>query len=351
MSKGAHKRRPTSLDVARLAGVSQTTVSLVLNEVSTATISEDTRTRVREAIAQLDYYPHEGARSMIRRATHSLGVAIPDTNNPYCQEIVAGIEEYADSRGYSVVVIGTNFDVARERRCLLWLKQRRFDALIRCSGTGSALEEETLALRNQGYHVTALGLEHVAPDIDCVTPPAQTGEQLLVDHLAELGHQRIGHIYGVADHQNLGERLATCLTLQQARGFPIVDAWVRRCGPTIGEAYAATEAMLSECEPANRPSALIVVNDLLAMGVLAALSGAGIQVPTTMSVASFDNTPLATYTIPPLTSVDQDSRTLGRQAARVTIERLATPDGPPMFVETTARLAVRKSTGSATVNY
>jgi len=122
--------RPTSRDVARLAGVSQTTVSLVINEVPTVSITEETRSRVRSAVVQLDYHPHEGARSLSRKATRTIGVAIPDAGNPHYMEITEAIEAYAEARGYSIVLIVTNYDLACERRCLRWLKQQRVDALI-----------------------------------------------------------------------------------------------------------------------------------------------------------------------------------------------------------------------------
>jgi LacI family transcriptional regulator len=334
--------------VARLAGVSQTTVSFVLNDVSTASIPEETRARVRAAIAQLDYHPHEGARSLSRRASRGLGVAIPDARNPHYLEIAEGIEDFAASQGYSVFLAVTNFDLDRERRCLHWLKQQRVDALILSRSTGGALADEVRTLREQGHEIVELAWADQVPegaeDVDGVL---ERGARLVVEHLVALGHRRLGYIYGVANPVVFGRRLESCLAAQRDLGLPVVEAWVRRCGPSAAEGYRATQNLLAECAGAERPTALIVVNDLLAMAVLAALHSAGVAVPAQMSVASFDNTQLAAYTVPPLTSLDPDARALGRHVARRAIGRLsgAQRPAPEDEAEAPARLVVRGSTG------
>lgn len=351
MAKEARVKRPTSIDVARLAGVSQTTVSLVINDVQGVAITEETRARVWAAVAAIDYQPNEAARSLVRRATRGIALAIPDAGNPHYLEVAAGIEAEAESRGYNVFLALTNFDPRRERRCFQWLKQRRVDALILCDARIFSSpsdydrhEAEISALCAQGYTITTLG-GHAA--LDSVMPQPEVGERLLVEHLAQLGHRRIGHIYGVFNQEYCGERLDACLRTQRALGLPLDDAWIRRCGPSRAEAYAATESLLADCTGEARPTALIVENDLLATAVLAALAAASLRVPAEMSVGSFDNTALARYTVPPLTSADPDPRATGEQAARLTIERLAAPQRPRAHLEVPVRLSVRASTGPA----
>jgi DNA-binding LacI/PurR family transcriptional regulator len=332
-------KRPTSRDVARLAGVSQTTVSFIINDVPTVAITPETRARVQQAISALDYHPHEGARSLSRKATRTIGVAIPDPGNPHYLEISEAIEAYAAERGYSTVLIVTNYDIERERRCLQWLKQQRMDALIVCTSTGQTIEQEIRAARDQGYQVTTF--------LENVMPPAGAGEHLVLEHLVELGHRRIGYIYGVADMEMFGDRLRSCLRIQAEMGLLVVEDWVARCGPSIDAGYQATQSLLARCSGGDAPTALIVVNDLLAMGVLAALHAAGIGVPAQMSVAAFDNTRLARYTIPPLTSVDPQAHLIGENVARIAFDRLSAPDRLPAHGETSARLIVRASTGPA----
>lgn len=345
MVSSPRTKRPTSRDVARLAGVSHTTVSFVVNDVPGVNISEETRARVHAAIAQLDYHPHEAARSLSRKATRDIGVVIPEAANPHYLEMMAGIRDHAEGEGYSIALSITDFDLRRERRCLGWLKQQRSDALIVSLAHGPTLLDEMRALRRQGYVITTLGFSD--DTMDSVGTPVWEGERLLLKHLAALGHRRIGYIYGVYDHGGYQGRLEACLAIQRELGLPVVERWVRRCGPTRDDGYHATHALLTACPPNDRPTALVAVNDHLAVGVLAALHEAGVPVPGAMSVASFDNTHLARYTVPALTSVDQDARGMGERAARLTIDRLAAPERPIAHDGTRSRLIVRASTGSA----
>jgi LacI family transcriptional regulator len=302
-------------------------------------------------VAAIDYHPNEAARSLVRSSTRGIALAIPDAGNPHYLEIATGIEAEAEDRGYTVFLALTNFDPQREQRCFQWLKQRRVDALILCDARIFSSpseydqhEAEISALCATGYTITTLG-GHAA--MDSVMPEADVGERLLLEHLVQLGHRRIGYIYGVFSQEYCGQRLDACLSAQRGLGLPTVDAWIRRCGPSRAEAYAATESLLAECSGEGRPTALIVENDLLATAVLASLAASQLRVPEEMSVGSFDNTALAAYTVPSLTSVDPDPRTMGEQAARLTIARLAAPQQPRVHLEVPVRLCVRASTGPA----
>ncbi len=353
MAKSAHPKRPTSRDVARLAGVSQTTVSLVINGVPGVNISEETRARVWAAVERIDYHPNEAARSLVLRATRAIGLAIPDASNPHYLEVAAAIEAAAEARGYHVLLALTNFDPRREERCFGWLKQRRIDALILCDSRIFSSpdefehhESEISALCTQGYIITTLGGHAV---LDSVMPQETQGERLLVEHLAALGHRRIGYIYGVFDQAYLGGRLQACLAVQRELGLPVHERWVRRCGPARADAYAATASLLADHPDGDGPTALIVENDLLATAVLSALAAASVRVPEEISVGSFDNTAMAAYTVPPLTSVDPDPLGMGEQAAQLTIDRLAARQRPPVHLQTPVQLAVRASTGPAPV--
>ena len=207
----------------------------MVNAVPSAGISEDTRARVLRAIAQLDYHPHEGARSLGRQATRSIGVAIPDTSNPHYLEITAGIADYAAQEGYSVMLATTNFAIQRERQCLMWLKERRSDALIASFVHGPDLLEEMRTLRRSGYPVTLLGV--VDDEIDSSNPHGREGERLLLDHLYSLGHRAIGYIYGVYNQQVYGERpgsvsMSRSPPRARRRGLQVNPCPGRGTGPT-----------------------------------------------------------------------------------------------------------------------
>ena len=338
-------RRPTSIDVARLAGVSQTTVSHVINDVQTSSISEATRARVLQAIEQLDYHPHEAARNLRSQSSHTIGMAIPEAYNEHLLEIAVGAENYTLSKNYGLFLSITNFDPAREQLSLHWLQQQRYDALILISRNKGILYKDLLGLRAKGYPITVLGFDDTK--MDSVSVDNTQGEKELLHHLKELGHQRIGYIYGVAEQTLFGSRLESCLALQQQMGIPVVERFIQRCGPTANDGYVATQKLLANCAGMERPSALIVVNDLLASATLAALYNADITIPRDMSVASFDNTPNSAFTLPPLTTVDCEARVIGAEAARLTIERLLTPERPSENIYTRSKLIIRSSTGPA----
>ena len=343
------KKRPTSSDVARLAGVSRTTVSFIMNGVDHVSISDKTRTRVLEAIKSLDYHPHEPARSLSRRSSNMIGVSIPDSHNPHYYEMVEGIEQYAALHSYNIVLSVAAFNLEREQRCLEWLKQQRIDGLIMIPSSGRAFLQEMRKESDHGYAITTVGLTTAGfndTNIDYVCNEEQMAARLAIEHLISLGHRAIGYIYGVSDQSIFGGRLQSCLNIQRSLGLPIVDEWICRCGPTQDDGYRATKALL-QSYGTNRPTALVTSNDLMGTSALVALAEAGITVPSMMSVISFDNTPLARFSLPALTSIDFDAHALGRDAARLVIDRLSSPQRAPQLVEIPARLIERHSTAPA----
>ena len=344
--KEAGVKAPTIRDVARLSGVSHTTVSFVINDVVGESISEETRARVMEAVRILDYHPSEAARSLNRRTSTLIGFAFPESENAHYQEIAAGIESYVEEHNFGLFRVLTNFADAREERCFTWLKQKRYDGLILIPASGLRLKEELNLLFDQGYPIVTLGVMHSR--VDNVQAELERGEREILQHLFELGHRRIGYIHGVTDHTIFDYRLDACLRAQQRLGLPIKDDWVLRCGPTVVDSYHATKTLFEGCSHADCPTALVVVNDLLANAAVTALSSLGLRVPQDVSIATFDNTKLAQYTVfPPLTSVDYQAYEMGRQAAELLLARLAQRDRPRVHLEMRARLIVRQSTGPA----
>ncbi len=337
-------KRVTSVDVARLAGVAQSTVSVVVNNKPGSDVSPETRARVLAAVAQLGYHPHEGARSLRMRVSHLIGFAAPEDANEHYYDLATGVESFAREQGYSVFRSITHWNPNEERTFLQLLTQQRVDGLIFSIGTEQAIFADIATLRQQGHPIVGLGFEHDSLD---TVAEATGGEAQVIEHLGALGHRRIGYIYGVADQAALGKRLATCLALQTAAGIPVDARWIKRCGPTREDGYRATQDLLAATAVDERPTALVVVNDFIAISVYAALAAAGVHIPRDMSVVSFDNTSQATYFWPPLTSVDGQAMTRGTLAARLLLERIAQPDAPIQHLHTQAQLVVRASTGTA----
>jgi LacI family transcriptional regulator len=336
-------KRPTQIDVARLAGVSRATVSYVINGLadSTIPISEDTRRRVLQAVEELGYQPDAVAQSLRYGSTSTIGLLIPDTVNPHYWQIVAGVEEVAQAQGYNLLFTSTSLDPERERQSVRALARRRIDGLILLLSyyDKDVLGEiNTLVERRRPLVL----VNEMIEGVDVIHTGHAQGARDLMAHVLGLGHRRIGLIHGVA-HRGLGaERMAAyCEGLQQA-GIALDERLISYCGTTLQAGYDAACQLLAQ---PPRPTALVVINDLLAVGALRAVIDQGLRVPQDVSIASFDNVDLAAYMNPSLTTVDIQAVEIGRAAARLIFQRLGSPTLPPQQVRVPGQLMVRGSTG------
>ncbi len=170
----------------------------------------------------------------------------------------------------------------------------------------------------------------------------------IMTHLLSLGHQRIGLIYGIAV-PNLGtDRLFAYQESLQAAGLPIDPGLVVECGPTIEDSYQATLQLL---KLPSRPTALLAINDLLAVGALRAIKDLGLDVPRDISLFGYDDIPMSQYLIPRLSTASKDGEKMGREAIRLLLARLQDPGRPPQQVRLPARLILRESTGPAPLQF
>ncbi|MCD6291124.1 MAG: LacI family DNA-binding transcriptional regulator [Anaerolineae bacterium] len=336
-------KRPTQADVARLAGVSRATVSYVINGRAdrSVSITEETRQRVLWAIEQLGYQPHAAAQSLRSGMTKIIGLLIPDMHNPHYWQIVRGVEDAARAEGYDLLLASTSLDPKREQHSVRALLRRRIDGLILLLTFGDRLASEIEMLARRHGPVVLLGGQ--VPGLDVVEPGYESGAAQMMRYLLSLGHRRIAFIHGVACPTLGGERLTVYRRVLQERGW-LNERWVIHCGSTLEDGYQAASHLL-DCSP--RPTAILVVNDLLAIGALRAVADRGLRVPEDISIAGFDDIEVAAYLTPPLTTVRVDSETLGRESVRLVLARMRDPERPLQHIRVSAQLIVRASTGSA----
>lgn len=189
-------------------------------------------------------------------------------------------------------------------------------------------------------------LSHIDLKIDRVVSDYRDATLEAMDHLLSLQHRRIGFVYGIAV-PNLGEdRLAAYRESLQAAGLPVDPDLIVYCGPTIEDSYQATLRLL---QLPNRPTALLAINDLLAVGALRAISDLGLKVPQDISLFGYDDIPLAQYLVPRLSTASKDGTKTGREAVRLLLARLQQPDQPRQDIRLPARVLLRESTGPAPV--
>ncbi|WP_287157433.1 LacI family DNA-binding transcriptional regulator [Chloroflexus sp.] len=340
-------KRPTQMDVARRAGVSRATVSHVINGLSggRVPISPETRERVWQAIKELGYEPDAGARALRLGKSRTIGLIMPDLYNPHFWENAEGVEQEARANGYRLLLCSMNLNVQYGEDAFKDLVGRRIDALILMGSFVYESEEARNTLirsLERGLPIVEIS-DRVTRDYlaDCVLSDYRAVASAAMQHLLMLGHRRIGLIYGVANPRLAEDRLIPYKKSLQAVGIPIDEQLIVHCGPTIEEGYRAAIHLLQK---PNRPTAIVAINDLLAIAVLRAAGDMGLRVPADVSLIGFDDIAIANYLIPRLTTAAKDAVQLGREAVKLALARLHDPKRPRQVVEVPARLILREST-------
>ncbi|MFN8830736.1 MAG: LacI family DNA-binding transcriptional regulator [Labrys sp. (in: a-proteobacteria)] len=331
----------TIKDVARESGVSVTTVSHVVND--TRAVATETRARVEEAVRRLDYRPSSVARALKANRTHTIGMLVTTSTNPFFAEVIHGVETGCFEAGYSLI-LGNTGDVS-ERLLAYWrtLAGRRIDGLVVMT-TNAAPEffDELTNLRR----LPVIALDTRSDAADCVIKDdSYIGGQLAGRHLASFGFRRIACVTGPAAHPRSIERLDGFRAGLAESGITLAPSLIRTSDLTIAGGHAAVFELLRL--DAERPDAIFCFNDMLAMGGLRAAHEQGLDVPGDVSIMGYDDTEFAAFTAPPLTTVQQPALEIGRTAARAMIEHLDEGRALPRVISLEPRLVVRRSVGPA----
>lgn len=317
-------KRPvaTIRDVAEAAGVSIATVSAVLN--ASARVSPAREARVRRAVADLGYAPQRSARSLRQGKTMMLSLIVTDIANPFYGAIAGIIESEADKRGYALLLSNTGDDEAKESRYLGHARGHNVDGLI-LAITGPQDRYTAEWRQNIGVPTILIDRDLPALDLECVSTDNRLAGELAGRHLVALGHCRIGAVLG-PDHLSPAAGRSEGFFAALADGDTDRDpALFRRADFHTPDAYVKCQALLAMPE---RPTAIFVANNLMAIGAMRAVSEAGLRVPDDLSVVGIDDFEWSTAFYPRLTTVSQPLEAIGRRA----VERLMNLlDGnPPM---------------------
>jgi DNA-binding LacI/PurR family transcriptional regulator len=332
----------TIKDIARRAGVSHSTVSRALR--GSPLISEDTSERIRLIAQEMGYYPSAAARSLKTNQTRALGVIVRNIDDPFFSEILQGIEDIAQGKGYSLFISSSQNEADRERMIVKAMREHRVDGVIICSTAFSTSQSREfldhsvpiVVVNNQAAEDYRYSIYH--DDVD--------GSRQITRHLIELGHRRIAYLGNAISGRTTLDRLSGFKQEMEAAGLPIPDELFHQVPG--GEPEHGLAGLNHFLDLTQRPTALVCYNDMMAIGALTGLHQAGIQVPTELSVTGFDNIVLSAFTNPPLTTFDQPKHYIGAEAARLLLGML----GPDPEKNTTGltsqtlkgRLLVRKST-------
>lgn len=337
-------KRPTQADVARVAGVSRATVSYVLNEQNDQRIpiSADTRQRVLDAIAQLGYEIDARAQALRSGETKTIGVLVPIYENPFFWQILIGISSEANTCGYRLLLAHNPLTPDQMNDSIRELAEQRVDGLIFLLGFRELSDKVMSQIRHSRRPIVEISA--TASEFDYVHQGYGEGTLALMEHLIEMGHQRIGFVYGVTiEAQGLDRLVAYRQALENA-GLPYDETLLHRCGELMDDGYQAAVDLLSR---PDRPTALIAINDLLGLAALRAAADLKMRVPDDVSIASFDSIPFTRFSIPRLTTVAGNPEQNGRDAVRLLLKRLSDPERPREVIASGWQLNIRESTGPA----
>ncbi|MEA2255129.1 MAG: LacI family transcriptional regulator, repressor for deo operon, udp, cdd, tsx, nupC, and nupG [Solirubrobacteraceae bacterium] len=321
----------TSVDVARRAGVSQSTVSLVFSGKHGGRVSAATADEVRRCARELGYRPNVAAQALRLGASRAVGLIVPDVTNPFFGRVLRGAQGAAREAGYTVALV----DTANDRR---W--ERSFEAL-RAGPVDGYLLFEVLPPEGLGPDANVVLVETEAPGRPSVRFDAEGGATAAFRHLVELGHRRIGHVASAFD-------AATFVLRERARRRVLTEAGI---DPAAQPRATSEFAIQSACEAAGRlldgpepPTAVFCDDDILAAGLYLAARERGLRIPDDVSVVGFDDLDVARVLDPGLTTVALDAERLGATAFEVLLARMTGARARRRTV-LGAELVVRGSTG------
>jgi DNA-binding LacI/PurR family transcriptional regulator len=333
----------TIKDIARHTNVSHSTVSRALH--GNSLISEKTADRIRQAAHELGYRPSAAARSLKTRRSQALGVIVSSIDDPFFGEVLQGIEEVAQNKGYSLFMAASQRDPEREQAIVQAMSEHRVDGVIICSA--SFKPEQNRQFKEFGVPIVVVNNQAAADYRYSIYHDDVDGSRQITRHLIDLGHHQIAYLGNSSSGRTNLDRLSGFEMEMGLAEIPIPDGYIHEIpggGPQDG--LSGLEHFLNL---QRVPTALICFNDMMAIGVLKGLHKAGLHVPEDISVTGFDNILFSNFTTPPLTTFDQPKRFIGAEATRLVLDLLnetADPDisNQPKVQKLRGRLLVRSTT-------
>lgn len=331
-------RRPTMADVAARVGVSRALVSLVFRNQPGA--SQATRERIFAAARELGYHPDNAARVLARGRSGVLGVMF-SIRNTFHADLIEGIYPVAERLGYEIVLSGTA-PMRDHRRAVEALLGHRCEGLILLGGQ---LDTEHVTELARRLPTVVVGRRLPGAGVDSVHVAEARGVREIVDYLVGLGHTAIAHVDG-GNEAGSQERRGAYLESMRGHGLAELIHVIPGDHTEGSGARAARMLLADRARRANRaPTAVFASNDRCAVGLLDSIWRAGLEVPGDMSVAGFDDSPLARLSHIDLTTVRQDPKRQAELAVQAVVERLGDPGMPPRELILRPRLVVRGTTG------
>ncbi|EJI1425580.1 TPA: substrate-binding domain-containing protein [Vibrio parahaemolyticus] len=328
----------TMKDIAKLAGVSTSTVSHVINK--TRFVSEEISERVNNAAKELNYYaPSALARSLKVNRTQTIGMLVTTSTNPFFGEVVKGVERSCYHKGYSLILCNTEGDNERMRQSINTLLQKRVDGLILMC---SSLEGERIDVfeRYPDIPVVVMDWGPMLFTSDKIQDNSLRGGYLAAKYLIDCGHTEIGCITGPLIKHQAQMRYEGYKRAMNEAGLEFNANWIIESDFECEGGYQAFKKM---AERGTLPSSIFVSNDMMAMGVINAANELSIKVPDDLSIIGYDDIHIAKFMSPSLTTIHQPKYRLGQAAVETLVRRLDDKSNEAQVVQLEPTLVVRNS--------
>ncbi|MFD2612451.1 LacI family DNA-binding transcriptional regulator [Paenibacillus gansuensis] len=299
----------TIMDVARLAGVSRTTVSRVLN--NSPRVDKETLRKVRSAIQELNYEPSDMARNLRKQKTGLIAVLVPDISNPFFSGLLEGMENVALEAGYKIILCITGGNPEREMQYIRMIENKQVDGII-LTALRNPVDFITPYLR---YGPIVFANEYLDGDpIPSVAIDNTAAAQMVTQHLIDSGHRRIAFINGPEHIIICRDRKLGYLKALQDNGLAVDQHIIMDGEYKMDTAASCAQQLVTR---SSRPTAILAANDTMAVGVVKALQCNGFQIPEDVAVAGFDNNPFSTVIEPNVTTVEQPIYTMGAETVHL----------------------------------
>ncbi|MBC9784623.1 LacI family DNA-binding transcriptional regulator [Heliobacterium chlorum] len=325
----------TIKDVAKLAGVSVSTVSRVLN--GSGYVDKTTEERVLSSIRSLNYQPNRIARSLVTRKTKTIGLILPDITNPFFPEVVRGAEDEAHKRGYNIILCNSDWDEEKEQVYLSVLQQQCVDGVIL---VGTKLSESYLVSIAATFPPIVVIDRTIALDMHSISSNNIQGAYAATGHLLAQGCRIIGHISGPEQSVSARQRMQGYRQALDEAGIPFLPELV------VGGDYRMTTGKAAAAELLRRSPQLegiFCANDLMAIGALEQLREASFRVPRDVAVVGYDGIAMSRYVYPPLTTVVQPTYRMGERAIQLLFDSIERNQPEFQHIELEPLLEIRKS--------
>jgi LacI family transcriptional regulator len=336
------RRSVTIVDIARAAGVSKSTVSLVLK--TSPLVKEETRERVTEAMGALGYVYNRGAASLRRARSSIVGMVINDLSNPFFAELAIGAERTLQNSGFVPFLANTAESVVRQAEVVRSMREHGAAGIVLCPALDTGAREVD-SLMSPGVPLILTIRRILGTRASQVTSDNVAGAARAARHLVGLGHRRIAYVGGAERMVVRQDRVAGFTRAMTEAGLAVEPGLVIESMPTKEGGFEAMGRLLASAE---RPTAAVCFNDVVAIGAMMSLARHGLAPGRDLAVVGFDDTAEARHAITPLTTISVDAGSLGERAAQMLLRQIADGGGPK--VETfvgEARLVVRESCGAS----